>query len=77
MGIFEGKTHFSALIEQAKNGATILVTKNGQPVAQICPVDADKAVTARRTAAKRLLSIEATLGPDLTVRDLIDEGRRY
>jgi prevent-host-death family protein len=36
--MFEAKTQFSALVEAVRHGETILVTKNGKPVAQIGPV---------------------------------------
>jgi prevent-host-death family protein len=38
VGMFEAKTQFSALVEAVQRGETILVTKNGKPVAQIGPV---------------------------------------
>jgi prevent-host-death family protein len=76
VGIFEGKTHFSALIDEAKNGQTIIVTKNGQPVAQIGPVSSGTASNRAAAAMDRILSSEATLG-NLTARDLIEEGRRH
>ncbi|MBD5656016.1 MAG: type II toxin-antitoxin system Phd/YefM family antitoxin [Candidatus Eremiobacteraeota bacterium] len=38
VGMFEAKTQFSALVEAVLSGETILVTKNGKPVAQIVPV---------------------------------------
>lgn len=74
VGVFEAKTHFSALIEQAREGQTFTITRNGEPVAQIVPVPGrdDQA----REAMERILSTRAKLkGP--TIRELIDEGRRY
>lgn len=77
VGVFEGKTHFSALIEDVRNGETIIVTKNGQPVAQIALVSPSlEPEPAAASAMKRILSSKATLGPKLTVRDLINEDRR-
>jgi prevent-host-death family protein len=40
VGMFEAKTQFSALVEAVQRGETIIVTKNGKPVAQLCPVAA-------------------------------------
>jgi prevent-host-death family protein len=40
VGVFEAKTHFSALIESVAHGEEILVTKKGVPIAKIVPVDA-------------------------------------
>ena len=76
VGIFEGKTHFSALIEEARSGETIIVTKNGEPIAQIGPLDTAKGNRSAAHAMKRILSSKATLGT-ISIRDLIEEGRRY
>jgi prevent-host-death family protein len=37
VGAFEAKTHFSELIEKARQGMTFVVTRRGKPVAQIGP----------------------------------------
>ncbi|HEY1656619.1 MAG TPA: type II toxin-antitoxin system prevent-host-death family antitoxin [Candidatus Tumulicola sp.] len=73
VGIFEAKTHFSALIEEARDGRTITITRNGEPVAQIVPVPARE--TEAREAMDRILSTRAKLKGH-TIRELIDEGRR-
>ena len=39
VGIFEAKTHFSALVDDAERGQITLVTRKGKPVARIMPVD--------------------------------------
>ncbi len=77
VGVFEAKTHFSALIEDAIAGKTTVITKRGKPVAQIIPTD-----EARRKriaqAVKRLRAMRGALklAPGETIRDLINEGRR-
>ncbi|MBC5801373.1 MAG: type II toxin-antitoxin system prevent-host-death family antitoxin [Candidatus Eremiobacteraeota bacterium] len=76
VGVFEAKTHFSALVEEASKGETITVTKNGRAVAQIGPVVSRRANTRAQEAMKRILSSKATLR-ECTVRQLIEEGRRY
>ncbi len=73
VGIFEGKTRFSALVEEAKNGEIIVITKHGEPVAQITRFTKNR---SRAEAMKRVLSSKATLGK-MSIRDLIEEGRRY
>jgi len=74
--MFEGKTQFSALVDAARNGETIIITKSGTPVAQIGPLatktegtdDAERAI-------EELLAEPATLG-GLSLREMIDDGRR-
>jgi prevent-host-death family protein len=38
VGIFEAKTHFSALVTEVETGETIVVTRKGKPVARIVPI---------------------------------------
>ncbi|MGC8484349.1 MAG: type II toxin-antitoxin system Phd/YefM family antitoxin [Candidatus Baltobacteraceae bacterium] len=74
VGAFEGKTHFSAFINEAEHGETIVITKNGRPVAQLgplqatCPDDMDRVV-------ERILARKIRVGA--TAEELIEEGRRY
>jgi len=76
VGIFEAKTHFSALVEDAVAGRTTIVTKNGTPVAEIVPVRGSRSRGQELAERIRSLRKQTNLG-DLNVRELIDEGRRY
>jgi prevent-host-death family protein len=73
VGVFEAKTHFSALVEAVRDGQTIVITRNGEPVAQMVPF-----VTQNQDALEAMDRILSTRGKlkGLTVRELIDEGRR-
>jgi prevent-host-death family protein len=37
VGVYEARTHLSALLEEVANGATIEVTRNGKPIAHLVP----------------------------------------
>lgn len=37
IGAFEAKTHFSELLEKARQGMVFVVTRRGKPVAQLGP----------------------------------------
>ncbi len=37
VGIFEAKTHLSALLEKVSQGQEVLITKRGEPVARLVP----------------------------------------
>jgi len=39
IGAFEAKTHFSELIEKARQGMVFVVTRRGKPVAQLGPTE--------------------------------------
>jgi prevent-host-death family protein len=78
----EAKARFSELLDRAEAGEEITIRRHGKIVAKLTrPVtDEEEAVEQRRKS--RLEFIEwrrlhgPTLGPNLTIRDLIDEGRR-
>jgi prevent-host-death family protein len=77
IGAFEAKTHLSELLDLAAMGERFLVTKRGKPVAMIVPPEQQPTMTpSDAVAGLRALRTRITLGDDLTVRDLIDEGRR-
>ena len=76
VGAYEAKTHLPRLLEEVAAGESITITKHGVPVAVLVPVQ-----RSRRTPAEVVDSIRearkgSTLG-GLTIRELIDEGRRY
>ncbi|HUH93933.1 MAG TPA: type II toxin-antitoxin system prevent-host-death family antitoxin [Casimicrobiaceae bacterium] len=78
MGTFEAKTHLSELLDRVANGDEITITRNGKPIARLVPIDAARAAD-RRELARRIDKARrgVKLGPGLTLRKLIDEGRRY
>ena len=78
VGILEAKTHFSKLLERVERGETIQITKRGQPVAVLAPpAEASARDLKQVTAEIRRLRKGNKLGPGLTIRQLIDEGRRF
>ena len=54
IGSYEAKTRFSELIARAEKGEEFEITKNGRPVARICPGARDDRTEARE-AAKRII----------------------
>jgi prevent-host-death family protein len=72
VGIFEAKTHFSALVEAARDGETIVITRNGEPVAQMVPMPTGD--EEAHMAMDRILSTRGKLR-GISVRELIQEGR--
>lgn len=73
---FDAKTRFGELLERVAGGEAVVITRHGRPIARITPVEAPDH-DRRRAAIVRLQSFgrSQTLG-GLSVRDLIDEGRR-
>ena len=77
VGSFEAKTHLAALLDRAANGERITITKHGVPVAMLVPVAAP--VKPKRDDVIQQL-IEFGKGRSLrglTIRELIEQGRRF
>ncbi|HEY5426455.1 MAG TPA: type II toxin-antitoxin system prevent-host-death family antitoxin [Candidatus Tumulicola sp.] len=74
VGTFEGKTHFSALVEAAEHGETIVITRNGRPVAQLGPLT-ERVEADARVALDRILARRLRIG--VPVRELVEEGRHW
>ncbi len=78
VGSYEAKTHLPQLLERVARGETILITRHGQAIAMLVPPTAENKPDVREVVARmRELRKGVTLGPDLTLRQLIDEGRRF
>ena len=75
VGAYEAKTKLSQLLDDVAAGETISITKHGKVVAVLVPPTARPNVgDAIDTWRKERRGI--VLGPDLSIRELIDEGRR-
>lgn len=75
VGTFEAKTHFSALIDAVERGETVLITRNGRPVARMVRAEPLAAGSSRAAAVERILARDLRVGA--SARALIDEGRKY
>jgi prevent-host-death family protein len=80
VGSFEAKTHLSQLLERVARGEKILITKHGRPAAMLVPPEVEQ-IPDVREVIRRMKEFRRrkgpTLGPDLTIRDLMEVGRRY
>lgn len=78
ISFYEARTRFSELLDQVARGKTILITRRGRPAALLAPPPDD----ARKDVKQVLAEIKAlrrgnTLGKGVSIRELIDEGRRF
>jgi len=77
IGAFEAKTHLSELLDRVARGETIQITKRGRPVALLTPPVAAQALDLIQVAAEiREMRKGRKLGR-ISLRSLIEEGRRY
>jgi prevent-host-death family protein len=74
VGLSDAKTHLSALVDEARNGHTIVITRNGEPVALMVPMPSRDA--GARGAMDRILSTHAKL-KGISTKPLVEEGRGH
>jgi antitoxin (DNA-binding transcriptional repressor) of toxin-antitoxin stability system len=77
IGAFEAKNTLGTLLDLVEQGEEVVITRRGKPVARLVRETAvpnrDK---ARRAAANILARGKGRSLGGLTIRELIDEGRR-
>ena len=78
VGAFEAKTHLPQLLERVARGEEFTITKHGKPVARLVPATTTTPKPDVRQVIEglRAFSRGNTPGDGLTVRDLIEDGRR-
>lgn len=78
VGLFEAKNRLSELVERAARGEEIVITRHGVSVARLLPAEVPEAHVQGRALAERIRRTRAAhpLGEAVSVRELIDEGRR-
>jgi prevent-host-death family protein len=76
VGTFDAKTHLSALLEQVERGEEILITKHGKAVARLVPVGVVNRDRLAGTVARLKAFRRGRRLGDLSVKALIEEGRR-
>lgn len=77
IGAFEAKTHLPRLLRRVQMGERFVITRHGRPVAELIPfrkTDSDK-VQAAIDGLKAFQKTHSLGG--LSVRDMIEEGRRH
>ena len=78
VGAYKAKTNLSALLEKAGKGETIIITRRGEPVAELSRSDRrDSANVPEVIAAIRAHRENfASAFEGVNIKELIEEGRR-
>ena len=78
--VTEAKARFAELLDRVESGEEITVTRRGKPVARLVREKRKLTVEERLQAHHDWIAYrnlhKPTLGPDLTIKQLINEGRR-
>jgi prevent-host-death family protein len=78
VGAYEAKTHLPQLLDRVARGEEIQITRHGRPVARLVPEPAAQTTDIASVIAQiREFRKGRKLGDDITIRELIEEGRRF
>jgi prevent-host-death family protein len=74
VGVYEAKTHLTALLDRVEHGEQFTITKHGRPIARLVPVSRTDRHRRRQAIARiKEMSKGQILGGSL--KELINEGR--
>jgi prevent-host-death family protein len=80
VGAYEAKTHLPQLLGRVERGEAFTITRHGKPVARLVPLAPAASTPGREAAITAIRCFQQqdapVLGDELSVRELIDEGRR-
>ncbi len=76
IGAYEAKTHLPKLLDEVAQGEAITITKHGVAVAVLGPVSRPASMTPAQAIAGLRAFRRAHRLDGISVRELIDEGRR-
>lgn len=75
IGVHEARAKFSRLLDEVERGETITITRHGRPIARVVPVRGRQRSVKETIAALKAFRQGHTLA-DITIKELIEEGRR-
>jgi prevent-host-death family protein len=78
IGAFEAKTHLAELLDRVARGEKITITRHGVPAALLVPVDEKEARMTHREIVEGMRALRKKVKRSkMSVREMIEEGRRY
>ena len=76
VGLFEAKQKLSQFVQRASKGEEIVITRRGIEQARLVPMPAERGRTIKEIFDSILSRPRIRLRPGVTIKDLIEEGRR-
>ena len=76
IGLFEAKQKLSELVERASDGEKIAITRRGKLAAFLVPARTEVSVKEVFASIDRVRMRTKPLPKEMTIKDLIEEGRR-
>jgi prevent-host-death family protein len=81
VGAYEAKTHLPELLERVKKGERIVITKHGNPIAELVPVGTQPVKKTVAEAIASMREFQRTRGMKAMtpeeIKALIHEGHKY
>ena len=78
VGVYEAKTHLPKLLDEVSEGASVIITRHGKPVARLVPIEQPKRNIDEIIAELRKVRERTLPDPEgWSLKDLINEGRKY
>jgi prevent-host-death family protein len=77
VGAFEAKTHLNQLLQRVSKGETIRITLRGVPVAKLVPSDEHSEKDLKEVVREIREIRKGARLKGTTLRELVNEGRRY
>ena len=75
---FEAKRHLSNLLDRVSRGEKITIARHGLPAAMLVPVEEAKAKLTYKEIVEGMRKLRKRIKPGkMTVRELVEEGRRF
>lgn len=79
--VAEAKARFSELLARVEAGEEITIRRHGKPIVRMARIQPETTVEDRRKAHEEFVAWRRAhgprLGPGVTIKDLINEGRRF
>jgi prevent-host-death family protein len=76
IGAYEAKTHLPRLLDEVQRGERITITKHGRPVAVLVPPDAAPILDVDAVMEQMRGFRKGNRLDGITIRELIEDGRR-
>jgi len=77
VGLFEAKQRLSQLVERASKGEEIVITRRGKEQARLVPMPTERGRTLKEIFDSIRSRPRIRLHRGVTIKDLIEEGRRF
>jgi len=77
VGVFEAKQKLSQLVERAAKGEEIIITRRGKEQARLVPMPAERERTLKEIFDSIRSRPRIKLSKGVTIKSLIQEGRRF